>query len=54
MSEVISYLVSAFCIGGISWVVVGTMDGVRRHRKNRRLERGLAEYLLKKTKPKGD
>ena len=52
MAEVISYLVSASCIGGMSWVVVGTMAEVRRRRKNRRLERGLAEYLLGKAKPK--
>jgi hypothetical protein len=52
MAEVISYLVFASCIGGMSWVVVGTMAGARRRRKSRRLERGLAEYLRGKATPK--
>jgi hypothetical protein len=52
MVEVISYLVSASCIGGLSWVVVGTMAGARRREKNRRLEQGLAEYLQEMTTSK--
>jgi hypothetical protein len=48
MAEVISYLVSASCIGGMSWVVVGTMVGARRRRMNRNLEEALAKYLLGK------
>ena len=52
MAEVVSYLVSASCIGGLSWVVVGTMAGARRRKKNRRLERGLAAYLREKTTAK--
>jgi hypothetical protein len=54
MAEVISYLVSASCIGGMSWVVVGTIAGARRRRKNRHLERGLAEYLRGKATPKAN
>ena len=52
MAEVFSYLVSASCIGGMSWVVVGTIAGARRRRKNRHLERGIAEYLLQKAAAK--
>jgi hypothetical protein len=54
MPEVISYLLSASCIGGMSWVVVRTMAGARRRRKNRHLERGLAEYLREKATPKAN
>jgi hypothetical protein len=49
MAEVISYLASASCIGGMSWVVVGTIAVARRRRMNRHLERGIAEYLLQKS-----
>lgn len=49
LAEVISYLVSASCIGGMSWVVVGTIALARRRRMNRHLERGIAEYLLQKS-----
>ena len=52
MAEVISYFVSASCIGAISWVVVGAMAGARRRRKNRHVERGIAEYLLQKAAAK--
>jgi hypothetical protein len=52
MAEVISYLVSASCIGGLSWVVVGTIAGARRRKKNRRLEQGLAAYLQEKAMSK--
>jgi hypothetical protein len=48
MAEIISYLVSAPCIGGMSWVVVGTIVAARRRRMNRHLEEGLAKYLLGK------
>jgi hypothetical protein len=52
MADVISYLVSASCIGGMSWVIVETMARGRRCRKNRHLERGIAEYLLQKAAAK--
>ncbi len=48
MAEVISYLISASSIGGMAWVVVGTIAVARRRRKNRHLERGIADYLLRK------
>lgn len=48
MAEVVSYLVSASCIDGMSWVVFGTMTGPCRRRKNRRVKRALAGEVTPK------
>ena len=52
VAEAIFYLLSVSCIAGVSWVVVGTVAGVRRHRKSRLMEHGLAEYLRARAEPK--
>jgi hypothetical protein len=52
VAEAIFYLVFVSCIAGVSWVVVGTLAGVRRHRKSRLIKRGLAEYLRDRARPK--
>src|SRR6266566_2267033 len=48
VDEAIFYLVLV-CIAGVSWVVVAIVAAGRRHRKNRFIERGLAEYMRKRT-----
>jgi len=54
VAEVIFYLLFASFVVGMSWLVVGIVAGIRRRRKSRHLERGLAEYLREKAKPKGN
>ena len=52
MAEAIFYLLIASCIAWVSWVVTGTLGDVRRRRKSRLIERGLAEYLLERANQK--
>jgi hypothetical protein len=52
VAEAIFYLLIASCIAWVSWVVTGTLGDVRRRRKSRLIERGLAEYLLERANQK--
>jgi hypothetical protein len=52
VTEAIFYLLFVSCIAGVSWVVMGTVAGVRLRRKSLRIEQGLAEYLRERANQK--